>query len=104
MVFKAGPKLCWQCASYKGHRHLRAVPDMLNTPTPPPPRVQPHRGYAWPSHLFIYSWHSDSIVRTGLWIFGNSLRRWQGLMVGQENHASAGGAWVEASVRGSLGW
>lgn len=47
MVFKAGPKLCWQCASYKGHRHLRAVPDMLNTPTPPPPpRVQPHRGYA----------------------------------------------------------
>lgn len=41
MVFKAGPKLCWQCASYKGHRRLRAVPDMLIPPTFPPPPPRP---------------------------------------------------------------
>lgn len=57
MVFKAGPKLCWQCASYKGHRHLRAVPDML-----PPPTASSLAG-GMPG-LAACFWHFESIVRT----------------------------------------
>lgn len=96
MVFKAGPKLCWRCASYKGHRHLRAVPDML-----PPPTASSLAG-GMPG-LAACFWHFDSIVRTRTLNFWR-LRRRQSLMVGQDTQASTGGAWEEASVGGSLGW